>query len=212
METYYFIVLLYLLTYFCINKSKCMNRFIKFIVLSFAVCLIFPTAVSAQQVSIGSNIMDWVNHGTANISISSSIGAHVTAGATARYNPWVFNEGTSGQVNHGVRGGSVDVRYWPWHVYSGWWVMAKGQALEYNYGNLFGTGFSEQGYAYGGGFGTGYALMLGTHWNVDFGATFWGGKKYFSRYDCAYCGKPVDEGEKWFLLPDNLYVSFYLIF
>ena len=192
--------------------KRLMKKILTLLVLVMAVGLASPDRAAAQQVSIGTNMIDWANHGTANLTVNTSVGAHLTIGVSGRYNPWFFNKGTSEQVNHAVRGGSLDLRYWPWHVYSGWWFMFKGQVMEYNYGNLHGMRFSEQGQAYGAGLGAGYTLMLGTHWNVDFGAAFWGGLKNYKKYDCSYCGKPLEAGRKGFILPDNVFVSFYYIF
>lgn len=184
----------------------------KFFIIAALLIMCCSVKVSGQQVSVGTNAADWANHGTANLSLNVSMGAHLTVGVSGRYNPWFFRSGTADQVNHAVRGASLDFRYWPWHIYSGWWIMLKGQALEFNYGNLYGSRFSEQGKALGGGIGAGYALMLGKHWNVDFGLSVWAGSKDFRRYDCSFCGKPVAMGRKGFILPDNVFVSFCYIF
>ena len=189
-----------------------MKRFLVLMVVAAIASFGFSETADAQQVSIGTNTLDWANHGTASLAVNVSVGPHMTIGANGRYNPWFFNKGTSDQVNHALRAASLDVRYWPWHVYSGWWFMLRAQGMEYNYGNLYGMTFSEQGKAIGGGIGAGYALMLGTHWNVDFGVSVWGGVKDYKKYDCAFCGKPIDAGVKGFILPDNVFVTFCYIF
>lgn len=167
---------------------------------------------SAQKLGISTNLFDWCNMATVNASVNMSMGQHLSAGVSGRYNPWFFRRGTENQVNHALRAVSIDLRYWPWHVYSGWWYMFRWQAQEYNYSNLYGLPYSEQGISRGIGLGTGYALMIGTHWNVDFGVSFWGGMKNYERFDCSYCGDLLVADRCFFFLPDNVFVSFYYIF
>lgn len=177
-----------------------------------ALSMLAPAEASAQQVALGTNAIDYAELGTLNLNCNVSVGRRFTLGANVRYNPWVFKPKTEQQFNSKVRGGSIDFRYWPWHVYSGWWIMLKGQVLEYNVGGLFDKPECEQGLAYGAGIGFGYSLMLGKHWNVDFGITGWGGAKKYRLYDCPYCGYPLKDETKGFIAPDNLMVSFYYIF
>ncbi len=205
-------IFIILLSQYLALKEQSMRKFLYSLAVVAIASFVFCESADAQQVSVGTNMIDWANHGTANLSVTTSVGAHMSIGATARYNPWFFKEGTLEQKNHALRGASLEFRYWPWHVYSGWWFMLKGQTLEYNYGNLFGKSFSEQGRAYGAGLGAGYALMIGTHWNVDFGLTLWGGTKDYKRYDCSFCGMPLEEGKKAFFMPDNVFVTFCYIF
>jgi hypothetical protein len=189
-----------------------MKRFLILLMAAVLAAMHAAPDCSAQKIGVSTNIIDWCNYGTLNAGVSVSAGQHLTAGVSARYNPWFFAGGTERQVNHAVRSVSLDLRYWTWHVYSGWWFMLKGQLQEFNYGNIHGMKFSEQGRARGAGIGAGYALMTGTHWNLDFGLSFWGGVREWRRYDCSYCGSPLKSGKGFFILPDNVFVSLCYIF
>lgn len=162
--------------------------------------------------SVSTNLADWADLITMNISSSASFARRSTLGVTLKYNPWMFNHGTEKQVNHNVRSVSVDYRFYPWYVYSGWWIMARAQACEYNVGNLFGRKFSEQGHAVGGGIGFGYEYMLFRNVNIDFGISGWAGYKWFKKYDCAFCGYPTEDGHGPFLRLDNVFVSLNFVF
>ncbi|MBR4809865.1 MAG: DUF3575 domain-containing protein [Bacteroidales bacterium] len=49
------------------------------------------TTAGAQKVAVGTNVVDWVNLGTANIEAGLSIGQHFSAFVGGRYNPWSFD-------------------------------------------------------------------------------------------------------------------------
>ena len=106
---------------------------------------------------------------------------------------------------------AAGVRYWPWYVYSGWWFYFHGQWMEYNRGGLF-QHSAEEGTAVGGGLGIGYTYMLNKHWNIEFGASVWGGKKDYTKYRCTNCGAITDKGKKAFVALDDVYVSFSFVF
>ena len=93
------------------------------------------------------------------------------------------------------------VRFWPWHVYSGWWAGADLRYSVYNGGGLL-QQESEEGDAYGMGLYAGYAIMLSRLWNLDLGLGLWGGWKQYTRYACPQCGVTTETGAKAFWLPD----------
>jgi len=166
----------------------------------------------AQQVSVGVNALDIANVGTLNAEAGISVSQHVFLSASARINPWTFYRGDAlKQKQNRHQTYSVGMRWWPWHVYSGWWLASKAQFEEYNRGG-FVSRETEEGNAYGMGLGFGYSIMLSDHINMDFGAGAWGGYKVYKVYRCPTCGKVKEEGDKWFLVPNEAILSLIYVF
>jgi len=166
----------------------------------------------AQQVSVGVNALDIANMGTINAEAGVSVAQHVSLSASARINPWTFNKGDAQkQKQNRHQTYAVGMRWWPWHVYSGWWVAGKAQFEEYNRGGFI-SRETEEGIAYGLGAGFGYTLMLANHWNLEFGAGVWGGYKTYTVYRCPTCGRIKEEGSKWFILPNEAILSINYVF
>ena len=171
-----------------------------------------PIFCSAQDWSVSTNAMDYVSLGTLNAEVSMATGRHISINASARINPWTFHKGDpSKQMQNRQQTYAVGVRYWPWHIYSGWWMSDMAQYQEYNRGGII-SATTEEGDAYGLSIGAGYSLMLHEHWNLDFGLSLWGGQKTFVTYACPSCGKITEKGAKWFFLPNDLRVSIAYIF
>ncbi len=106
---------------------------------------------------------------------------------------------------------NAGIRWWPWHIYSGWWLGARGQWMEYNRGGIFSRS-TEEGEAVGAGLSAGYTRMLHRNWNIEFGLGVWGGTTRYTTYACPSCGTVTDGGKKAFILPDDLMVSLIYIF
>lgn len=171
-----------------------------------------PIFCSAQDWSVSTNAMDYVSLGTMNAEASMATGRHISINASARINPWTFHKGDpSKQMQNRQQTYAVGVRYWPWHIYSGWWMSGMAQYQEYNRGGII-SATTEEGDAYGLSIGAGYSLMLHEHWNLDFGLSLWGGQKTFVTYACPSCGKITGKGAKWFFMPNDLRVSIAYIF
>ena len=171
-----------------------------------------PIFCSAQDWSVSTNAMDYVSLGTLNAEVSMATGRHISINASARINPWTFHKGDpSKQMQNRQQTYAVGIRYWPWHIYSGWWMSGMAQYQEYNRGGII-SATTEEGDAYGLSIGAGYSLMLHEHWNLDFGLSLWGGQKTFVTYACPSCGKITEKGAKWFFLPNDLRVSIAYIF
>lgn len=198
-------------------------RYIIASAVSAALLLAGAGRADAQQMSISTNAVEWLNLGTVNGEFGVSIAQHFSIHAGARYNNWSFRKGSpedrfSDPLGEGERqfqnlkqAYSLSVRYWPWYVYSGWWFYLRGQYMEYNRGGIF-NHTSEEGDAYGAGIGAGYTYMLNKHFNLDFGAGLWGGQKNYRLYRCTNCGSVMDEGKKLFFLPDDVFVSIIYVF
>lgn len=177
-----------------------------------AVCLlslsVFPAG--AQRFTVGVDAVDLATLGTVDVEASMSVARRLTVHAGAEFNPWTFYEGTP-EKQFQSKSSSVwgSIRYWPWHVYSGWWYGAEGKAQLYNVGGVF-SREKEEGTAYGVGVYAGYGVMLNAHFNLDVGVGAWGGYKWYRSYTCPQCGMKTDEGSKPFILPDAKVVLQYI--
>ena len=168
--------------------------------------------VSAQRWSFGTNVMDYLNLATLNFEGGMAVEQHVSLIMGARYNPWTYRYGDGDrQFENRKQCYYAGARFWPWHVYSGWWAAAILQYQEYNRGGVFNRQ-TEEGDAYGAGLSMGYTLMLQKWLNLEFGAGIWAGAAKYTTYECAYCGGITDSGGKFFLWPNNVMVSLVYIF
>ena len=182
---------------------------IRKLLIIFAVLASVP--LHAQRWSISTNAVEWADLGTLNAEASYAFGRHFSVHAGARYNPWTYNPGNENeQVQRRQRSFAAGLRYWPWHVYAGWWVSTKGQYQEYNRGGLQDRQ-TEEGDAYGGALSAGYSWMLSPHVNLEFGAGVWAGSTKYKVYACPVCGRIVDQGNKFFILPTDLSISLVLV-
>ena len=186
-----------------------------------SIALFGAVAATAQTWAVAVNTADAMELGTLGVEGSAAVGQHWSIHAGAKVNPWtfgrkdtsngMFNEPNPDQKQNRKQVYAAGVRWWPWNVYSGWWAGAKAQYQEYNRGGVL-TETSQEGDAFGAGFAGGYSLMLKEHWNLDFGLGFWTGWTKYTTYACPSCGKVVDEGQKWFILPNEAILSLVYIF
>ena len=173
---------------------------------------VLPVLGRAQNWSVSTNVLDYVSLGTMNAEVSAGVGRRVTIEASARVNPWTFHKGDpSRQMQNRHQTYALGMRYWPWHIYSGWWISADAQYQEYNRGGII-SQKTEEGDAFGLSAGTGYSLMLHEKLNLDFGVTLWAGQKTFISYACPSCGRITDKGSKWFVMPNEIRVAIQYIF
>ena len=178
-------------------------------------------AATAQTWAVAVNAADIAELGTLGVEGSAAVGQHWSIHAGAKVNPWTFARRDSGnglfsepnpnQKQNRKQEYAIGARWWPWNVYSGWWVGGKGQYQEFNRGGFL-TEPSQEGDAFGAGLAGGYSLMLKEHWNLDFGLGLSTGWMKYATYACPSCGKVVDEGQKWFILPNEAIVSLVYIF
>ena len=167
---------------------------------------------SAQDLSLSTNLVDYITLGTLNLEGSAATGRHITINASARVNPWTFHKGDPArQMQNRNQTYAAGIRYWPWHIYSGWWISTAAQYQEYNFGGIF-SQRTEEGDAFGLGVGAGYSLMVHENLNLDFGLSIWGGQKSYIAYACPSCGRITDKGSKWFVMPNELRVAIQYIF
>lgn len=159
--------------------------------------------LSAQRFAIGTNFVDWASLGTINAEGAVAVSKHITIHIGAELNPWTWGAGNqSTQFQARQNSYWAGARWWPWHVYSGWWAGLDGRYSVYNIGGLFKKPETEEGDAYGVGIYGGYSIMLNAYWNLDLGIGGWGGWTNYKRYSCPLCGVRTDEGTKGFFIPD----------
>lgn len=159
-------------------------------------------SASAQRFALGTNAVDWLSLGTLNIDASAAVAQRYSLHIGAELNPWTFRAGDpEKQLQMRQTSYWAGFRYWPWHVYSGWWMGADLRYSVYNMGGILRRD-TEEGDAYGMGLWSGYSIMLNELWNLDLGLGVWGGYKKYTRYSCPLCGYILEEGGKPFILPD----------
>ena len=160
--------------------------------------VVSAAAATAQTWAVAVNAADLAELGTLGVEGAAAVGQHWSIHASAKVNPWtfarrdtgngLFSEPNPNQKQNRKQEYAIGARWWPWNVYSGWWVGGKGQYQEFkwvggkgqyqefNRGGFF-TETSQEGDAFGAGFAGGYSLMLKEHWNLDFGLGGWGGRQ-----------------------------------
>ena len=176
------------------------------------ISLLLCLDAAAQRFSVGTNTVDWLSLGTMNMEASAAVSRSVSFHLGAGLNPWSYRTGdpsTQFQMRQGtVRAGA---RWWPWHIYSGWWLTGKLKWQEYNYGG-FTSPHASEGDRYGGSLSAGYTFMLNTHLNLDIGLGLWGGYDKYTAYECLHCGRISGSGEKVFILPNDILLTISYIF
>lgn len=182
--------------------------------LLFMLCIAFAgqVSLSGQEWALSSNIAQLADLGSLNADLSYGFARHWSVSVGGRYNPFSFAEEQQGNVlQHKQRTAVASVRFWPWHIYSGWWLSSGVKLMEFNRSDS-GTPESMQGDRYGGGLGAGYTYMLGKHFNIELGMGLWGGYERYAVYSCAVCGRKISQGEARFLKPDDLILSLSYVF
>lgn len=166
----------------------------------------------AQKLSLSTNLLDYACLGTMNADVSYSVSRRWSVMAGVRYNPFTFNEDDpQEQFQMRQQSYAVGARLWPWHTMSGWWFAGKLRYQEYNHGGIL-SPESEEGDRFGAGLYAGYTYMLTSHLNLEFGTGLWSGVSLYRTYSCPKCGKTIDQGRKYFLLPDDLMISLAYVF
>lgn len=193
----------------------------RYLILLTAILLCSGFKSGAQVVSVGTNVLEWADFLTPNASVQYATGQHWSLEAAARYNCWswrtagTFEERQVNEKKARQQAYSLGVRWWPWNVYSGWWVAAHVQYQEYDYGGLASFKWlpnNEAGDAFGAALLAGYDLQIHKHWNLEFGLGFWGGYKFYSAYALPWNGRLLDKGSKFFFQPDQAMVSVIYVF
>ena len=178
----------------------------------------------AQSFSVSTNIVDWADFGTMNVEAGLPLSKHFSLHAQARVNPWQFGlkEGDAsyedivdidkaGFIKKKTAIGA-SVRYWPWYVFSGFWVKGKVQFCAYDKGGKFLGQERRIGDAIGGGIGLGYTWMLNANWNIEVGVTGWAGMTSEAIRENIITPKVTDPEWKKFIQLDEVIVAFVYVF
>ena len=168
------------------------------------------SGMRAQDFALSANAADLANFGTFNLEASYAMAQHWSVNAGIKYNPFSFSRGDSTFQNR-QRSLSAGTRYWPWHIYSGWWLSGAVRYQEYNSGG-FSSPETSEGDRFGGSVGGGYTYMVAPHINLDFGLGIWAGYDIYRTYSCPTCGKVIGEGRKYFFLPSDILIALSYIF
>ena len=166
--------------------------------------------LGAQNVALSTNLAGYAFLGTMNVEASYALAQHWSVNAGMRYNPFTFGSDDS-IIQARQQAYALGARYWPWHIYSGWWVAGKMQYQEYNSGTSK-TKYTAEGDRIGSGLTGGYTFMLNPHFNLEVGLGVWAGYDKYVRYECPRCGRRVGEGSQFFLLPDDILLMLSYVF
>lgn len=187
-----------------------------------AVLLLTFTGAHAQKAAVAVNAGDLLSLGTMNVELDYGVARRVSLYGGVRINPWTFFKGQFIDMPDGTQVSrqtqlrhqtySVGMRFWPWYVHSGWWTGVKLQYQEYNYGGFRERMVTEEGDAVGVGLALGYSLLLNHQWNLNFGLGAWAGHAWYTRYNCPYCGRKMDSGEKNFIRPNEVILALVYVF
>lgn len=171
------------------------------------------SGAGAQEISVSTNTLGYLNLGTINMEASLGVARHWTLNLDLKYNPFTFpgREGVADQMQSRQRTVAIGGRFWPWHILSGWWLAGKAQYQEFNVGGLT-EAETREGDRIGGGLTGGYTYMISPHFNIEAGAGFWAGHEVFTVYACPECGRKVDSGEKTFILANDLILGLVYVF
>lgn len=194
----------------------------------FVLLFAFPLCVAAQNdavavrheeganFDISTNLFDWADLGTVNLDFGYAFARHFSAQVGVKFNPWSFKtQGPITLVQNQQKSASLGVRYWPWYVFSGWWVCAKAQYCDYAETGIWRPEY-DSGKAVGGGLSAGYTLLISKNFNIEFGAGFWGGK--LLEHTLANCpdpdcmDNPRESGPKNFIALNDLNISLHWVF
>jgi hypothetical protein len=166
----------------------------------------------SQKISLSTDVMGWAGLGTMNGEVSYSLARHWGIVVGMKYNPFSYDKGQSGKKFQArQRSYYIGTRYWPWHIYSGWWLVGRLRYQEYNMGGIF-SDSTYEGDRLGSGIGFGYTYMLNPHFNIEFGLGLWAGYDKYTEYECPVCGLTVGKGESFFILPSDILIALAYVF
>ena len=175
--------------------------------------LLLAGKIGAQEISLSTNALDYLNMGTINMEASAGVARHWSVNLNMRYNPFTFpgREGVADQMQSRQRTVAVGGRYWPWHILSGWWLGAKAQYQEFNQGGLT-EAETKEGDRFGGGLAGGYTYMISPHFNLEAGIGLWTGRDIYTVYACPECGRMVESGERTFIMANDILLGLVYVF
>ena len=187
------------------------NKTMKKLILLAALLLACGIA-AAQEAALSTNVLGYVNLGTMNVEASYGVARHWSINLGMQYNPFTFDgNGEADTMQNRRQAYAIGARFWPWHIYSGWWMAGKMQYQEYNTGGIT-SPVTTEGDRLGAGLSGGYTYMLGRHFNFEVGVGLWTGYDIYTRYACPRCGRTIGKGEGIFVLPNDIMLSLSYVF
>lgn len=184
----------------------------RIIILVSSLILFISQAADAQNISVGTNFMDWANFGTINIEVGMGVSQHVSIIAGGHYNPWEFKTSKGYRLHNQQATAYAGIRYWPWHVFSGWWIGGKLQYSDFSRTGVWRPALQE-GKSIGAGISFGYTFMISKNLNLEFGGGIWGGRHLkYTVYECPECMRVRESGARNFIYPDEVSVSLIYVF
>jgi len=173
--------------------------------------LCISTLCRGQNWAVSTNLAGYAALGTMNLDVSYALRQHWSIEAGARYNPFTFKGKEENQFQMRQKTFALGARWWPWHIYSGWWISPKVQYMEFSEGGIL-SKETREGDRIGAGAGAGYTHMINSHLNIEFGASFWGGYEDSALYSCPHCGILKETAKKSFILPNEIIISLCYVF
>lgn len=164
------------------------------------------------KVALSTNAIEWANFGTINLEAGVGVSQHFSIQAGALYNPWNYRLKSGDSMYNKQTTAFVGARWWPWYVFSGWWVGVKARYSDAAVTGIWRPALRETMSA-GAGLSFGYTLMIHKNINVEFGAGCWGGYHFKNNlYDCPKCMELREARPKGFFGLDTVSVSFMYVF
>lgn len=193
-----------------------LRRFVTIIFLLLAAVSSVDVAAQEKRVktiALSTDVVDWANLGTINLEAGVGFSRHMSFTAGAKYNPWSFKTQKVGlQLYNKQTTAYVGLRYWPWYVFSGWWIGAQAQYTQYAETGIWRHAL-DTGAAVGGGLSLGYTLMLHEKLNLEFGAGAWAGRRYVhTLYCCPDCMDVRESGPSNFIALNDISVALMYVF
>lgn len=177
-----------------------------------SICLFAQASAKAQHFAIQTNVVQWANLGTVNVATGISLSRHFSAEAGFRYNPFTFQKSSGLTIKNQQISAYTGIRYWPWYVFSGWWISGRGQWEKFSDTGLWRYALNEGSRA-GIVLSAGYTWMINKKINIEFGIGGWGGRYIdHTLYHCPSCMEIRESGPGGFIALDDLSVSFVYIF
>lgn len=167
---------------------------------------------AAQKFAVSTNLVEWANFATANLDASLSVSQHISLFVGGRYNPWEFRTAKGMQVYEKQKTAYAGFRYWPWYVYSGWWVGGKLRYSDFSYTGVIRPKLAE-GKSVGAAVNFGYTWMIHERFNIEVGGGIWGGRHLdYAMYMTPENMLVKSEGPRNFVFIDDLSVSLMYVF
>ena len=184
----------------------------KIILLAFLLVFAAGNKCAAQKVSVSTNLVDWAYLWTVNGELGFSVDQHFSVVAGGKVNPWNFEKPNGKDIYNCQSTVYAGARYWPWYVFSGWWMGAKVQYSSFSNTGLFRPELTE-GKSVGAGLSAGYTFMINERLNLELGAGFWGGRHFkYNQYDSPEALNLISTAPKNFIAVDNVTIAFMYIF